>query len=196
MKIYFMFILIFLPFKIFACQDYAPWQKVNKDCKWTKFSESAIQSSILPTLIPTDISKFCPKYSKLNMDEKNKFWVTLISAIARPESNYDPKTTYTEKFVDAHGNYVISRGLLQISIESANQKLYSCQIKKAEDLHTPETNIQCGIKILSALVKKDNSIASYTSTPVGGAKYWSVLRSSKGHLPEITGNTKKLTFCQ
>lgn len=179
-----------------ACEDYASWRKVNKDCSWTTSAEEAAKKSSLSQLTPTDIASFCPNYEKLDTANRNKFWAGLLSAMARPESNYKPEATYTENFTDGSGKKVISRGLLQISIESANQKRYSCGIAKSEDLHVPKINLECGIKILEAWVKNDNVIAAYSKPSRGGGRYWSVLRASNKRLPEITGNTASLPFCK
>ena len=181
----------------FACDDYASWRIVNKDCSWTNAAEKAASESSLSKQIPSDVTKFCPNYQNLGMEQRNKFWVGLVSAMARPESNYKPSATYTEDFPDSSGKKVISRGLLQISIESANQKRYSCGIKKSEDLHDASINLSCGIKILEAWVVNDKVIASYKKGQSrGGGRYWSVLRKSNNHLPEIIGNTSALAFCE
>jgi Transglycosylase SLT domain len=179
------------------CVDYALWRKVNKDCSWTKAAEAAATASSLSKQTPSDIADFCPNYVNLEAERRNMFWAGLLSAVARPESNYKPGATYTENFTDGSGKKVISRGLLQISIESANQKRYACGIKKSEDLHDSTINLSCGVKILESWVVNDNTIASYTDGQArGGGRYWSVLRKSNNHLPEITGNTASLPFCK
>lgn len=193
---YILLIFMVFPLSSQACEDYASWRKANKDCVWTNAAEKAVAASSLATRTPTDVLDFCPNYSALAIDQRNKFWVGLLSAVARPESNYKPETTYTEDFNDSSGKKVISRGLLQISIESANQKLYSCGIKKSEDLQDSIINLQCGVKILDAWVRKDNVIASYTKGQTrGGGRYWSTLRKSNNHLPELVENTSSLPFC-
>jgi hypothetical protein len=179
-----------------AAQDYAAWAKKNSDGTWTAATEAAVASSQLTTAVPTDIQKFCPAYLTRSADDRKIFWVGLLSIVARPESNFKPETKYTENFADAQGNKVVSRGLLQISIESANQKKYSCGIKKAEDLHDPAINLECGVKILDAWIKTDNVIATYgTGAAQGGGKYWSTLREKNKHLPELTKFTKSLKVC-
>lgn len=189
--------LVAFPLVSYACDDYASWRKVNKDCTWTNAAEEAVAASSLPTKNPTDVTDFCPNYSALTTDQKSKFWVGLLSAVARPESNYKPETTYTEDFNDSSGKKVISRGLLQISIESANQKLYGCGIEKSEDLQDSVINLQCGVKILDAWVRKDGVIASYVKgQPRGGGRYWSTLRKSNNHLPELMKSTSSLPFCR
>lgn len=107
-------------------------------------------------------------------------WEGLIPALAFYESTWNPKVTYTENFKDAQGKFVISRGLLQISQESANG--WGCGIKKAEDIHDPKTNIQCGMKIMAGLLK-DSPNPIFGRTPegywIGLARYWSPFRDGK-----------------
>ena len=179
-------------------EDYAAWKLVNKDAEWTRISKITVKHTNLINLIPKDIDKFCPNYQNLNSDEKAKFWVGLISIVTKPESNFDPRQTYTEKTIfDKNGKNVVSRGLLQISQESANA--YGCNIQQEKDLHKPEINLNCGAKILSKLVTKDQVIGTYgpkTNKSTGGGRYWSVLRERKGHFPLITGFTNKLDVCK
>jgi hypothetical protein len=173
--------------------DYAAWAKKDKTGQWTAITEAAVKASPLPKLVPVDVDKFCPGYANLAMDDRMVFWTGLVSIIARPESNFKPETTYTENFTDAHGQLVVSRGLLQISIESANQEAYGCKIKDQKSLHDPAGNLRCGVRILSALVSRDKVIASWGNKPIrGGARYWSTLRESHKHLDELSGFTTHL----
>lgn len=181
-----------------ACaQDYAAWRKVNIDGSWTQAGERSVAATALPDLIPNDIALFCPSYAGLNAAHRTRFWVGLISAMARPESNFKPETKYLEpEITDAAGKNVTSRGLLQISLESANQRAYSCGIDRAEDLHDPAVNLACAAKIMSYWVKKERSIAAQAKPAIGASRYWSTLRAWRHHLPEITGFTKALEFCR
>lgn len=179
-----------------ATTDYAAWAKKEKTGQWTAITEAAVKASELPKLLPEDIDKFCPSYANLTTDDRVVFWTGLVSIIARPESNFKPETTYTEKFVDARGQLVVSRGLLQISIESANQQAYGCKITDKKSLHEPAVNLRCGVRILSALVSRDKVIASWGNKPIrGGARYWSTLRESNNHLAELSGFTTHLKVC-
>ena len=179
-----------------AGDDYAAWAKNNADGSWTAAAEAAVANSALSNSVPTDIENFCPGYFARTREERKIFWVGLVSIIARPESNFKPETKYQEDFVDAQGKKVISRGLLQISIESANQKKYSCGIENAASLHDPRVNIECGVKILAAWVSTDRAIATYgEGLSRGGGRYWSTLREKNRHLPEITKFTKSLPVC-
>ena len=196
MKIVFSAVAILFLSTLATAQDYAAWAKKNTDGSWTAATEAAVANSELSSVVPADIEKFCPAYTNRSAEERRIFWVGLLSILARPESNFKPETKYTESFADAQGNKDGSRGLLQISIESANQKKYSCVIKKAEDLHDPSVNLACGVKILDAWVKTDKVIATYgTGAPRGGGRYWSTLRESKKHLPELTTFARRLKVC-
>ena len=196
MKKLIMFALLTCALSVQA-EDYAAWNKVNKDSVWTQATEVEVKKSNLTKLNPSDIDKFCLNYPNLSDEDKTVFWVGLISIMARPESNFKPESTYIEKtIIDANKKNVVSRGLLQISQESANS--YGCNIKDAKELHNPLINLSCGVKILDKLVTKDNIIGTYgprSQQSTGGGKYWSVLRDRKNHFPEITGFTNKLNVC-
>ena len=189
-------ITVLLPVFCHAQADYAAWSKKNLDGSWTAITEGAVRASALTKSVPTDVANFCPGYASQTDDARLQFWVGLLSAVARPESNFKPETKFQEVFKDSKGEFVVSRGLLQLSIESANQKKYSCGIKKAEDLHDPTTNLRCGVRILDAWVKTDNVIATYGSGPLrGGGRYWSTLREKSKHLPELMNFTNGLKVC-
>lgn len=126
-----------------------------------------------------------------------RFWAGLLSAMAKPESNFKPETTYVEQdILDANKQKVISRGLLQISIESANQKAYGCAIKNAQDLHQVDVNLNCAARIMARWVQKDGHIAAPSRPDAGAARYWSVLRGRNGHLDAISTFTGKMEVCK
>lgn len=178
-------------------EDYGAWKKVNKDGSWTRAAEQAVGATSLATLEPKDIATFCPAYATRDTAQRNQFWAGLLSAMARPESNFKPHTEYEEpKIFGADGKPVISRGLLQISIESANAKAYKCGIKQATDLHKVDVNLNCGARIMAHWVAKDGQVAAPETPPRGGARYWSVLRGARGHLDEISGFTRAMAVCK
>lgn len=177
--------------------DYAAWSEKNRDGSWTRITEQAVARSPLAQLVPADVHHFCPRYASLPAQERSKFWVALFSAMAKPESNFKPQSFYQEKFKDGKGRRVISRGLLQISHESANQPRYACDVKQPHALHDPKVNLSCGVKIMSKWVKTDGVISQPRSSkdPKGGARYWSTLRPQRGHLTKIEQFTSTLPFC-
>lgn len=180
----------------FASLDYAAWAGKNRDGSWTRAAETAVANSPLIRLNPADIRQFCPNYPKLAKPERRKFWVALLSAMSKPESNFEPQAKYRERFADAKGRPVISRGLLQISIESANQKRYDCDIRHPALLHDPVINLACGVRILAKWVSSDGVIASHDADQhQGGGRYWSTLRAGNGKVSAIADFTRQLAFC-
>lgn len=145
---------------------------------------------------PVDAKIFCPNYKNLAESERKQFWAFFISSMAKFESNFDPKEAYTEGFRDSSGRYVISRGLLQISMESS--KGYRCGFTAEKQLHDPMKNLSCGIIILNHWMKKDARIASRLGLSwKGGARYWSVLRAGrKTSYQSIVKWSNDLPFCK
>lgn len=177
-------------------KSYAYWTDNNSSSSWSKYTEQAVISSLLYKTTPKDIASFCPKYNLLKSESRIQFWIGLVSAMAFFESNFDPQAQYVEKFKDTSGKFIISRGLLQLSIESANQTNYSCDIESATDLHKAKVNLTCAVNILSFWVTKDHLISGSDSDIKGGGRYWSVLRPTGSKLNKIKAITKQLTFCK
>ena len=177
--------------------DYAAWSGKNPDGSWTRMTELAVMQSPLVKLVPTDVQSFCPLYASLKQQERSQFWVALFSAMAKPESNFKPQSFYQEKFKDGKGRRVVSRGLLQISHESANQPRYACDVTHPQALHDPKVNLSCGVKIMSKWVQTDGVISQprWSKDPKGGARYWSTLRPQHGKVQSIANFTRQLPFC-
>jgi len=76
---------------------------------------------------------------------------------------------YRERFTDVKGAQVVSRGLLQISIESSQG--YQCGINDAQQLHSAEQNIRCAARILNKWVARDQSIGTGRVEPATGEYY-------------------------
>ena len=86
--------------------NYAAWSAVDKDGLWTLAAEQAVGATSLASQSPGDIRMFCPRYAALGPDARVRFWVTLLSAMAKFESNFQPKTAFTETLKDSKGNSV------------------------------------------------------------------------------------------
>lgn len=133
--------------------------------------------------VPEDYKSFCPEYPNLSPTQRVEFYAHLISTMSKYESAYKTEAVYEES-----GNLlgVISRGLLQISFDSANG--YGCGLKSSQELHDPLINLNCGIIILNRWIgQRDKCIAmGRIGAWRGGARYWSVLRiSNKSAYPGI-----------
>lgn len=133
---------------------------------WDRYLVDAVKSAQLKQ----DIKTPCKKLSV------NDCAAQLISIISKYESSFNPMETYTESFADSSGKKVVSRGLLQISIESANQSAYKCNIKKAQDLHDVKSNLDCGAKIIAYQSNKSGTLMG--EPKLGCAAYFSVCRKS------------------
>jgi hypothetical protein len=158
----------------------ARWEGKHPDGRdWTLFTYKEVSkvAAKLATTTPTDYKDFCPEYKSLSDENKRNFWVYLLSSMAQLESNFNPSLSYREAFRDGSGNYVMSRGLLQISIESGNA--YGCGFKSQSDLNDPYRNLSCGLRVLNKWVVNDKRIAgSVSGSWRGGSRYWSVLRTA------------------
>lgn len=170
----------------------ADWGSGHDD--WIASLESSLEKYGKDMLLaeqPKDASHWCPNFEELTYEKRKQVFITLISAMAKRESGFKPETKYVENFTDSKGQKVISRGLLQISQESANQSAYKCNIKNAEDLHKPDVNLECGVKILNYWIKKDSLIGT---AKLGGGRYWSVMRDTSSSQAYIKG--KVLEVCK
>ena len=186
------------------------WASVPEGADWTDITAKAVDElgSGLIASSPSDVSRFCPQYETLDDEAKRAFWVSLVSAMARPESNFNPAVSFNEydnckypgckdDFTTRDGRKVVSRGLLQMSQESANgYKRFGCEIaiEDEETLHDPETNLRCGVVILARWVSADGQIAKDASPYRGGARYWSVLRRP-GKIAGIQNFTANTSYC-
>lgn len=190
------------PAKVVAKLPALAWSGKHVDAEmWTESLVSYVPKLMSGALevVPVDYRTFCPNFPKLDKSGRVLFYAHLVSKMAQFESGYKPATTYTESFNDARGKPVISRGLLQISIESANS--YGCGFTDAQELHRPYLNIACGLRILDRWIARDGTLAGYNSSIKkwqGGARYWSVLRdlAGKDSYPAIVKYLNGLSICK
>ena len=162
---------------------------------FTALTEKALDTHGAQILesVPKDIEIFCPTYASLGREQRKGVWLMIISAITKFESGYRPQVFLQEKFKNSKNEFVVSRGLLQISSESANG--FGCRITKEAELHDPALNIACGVRILNRTVMKDTVITAHDERWRGGARYWSVLRKART-LGPIQRATRSLASCQ
>jgi hypothetical protein len=173
----------------------AAWDgRTPNAAKFTELTEKALDAlggQILES-VPRDISAFCPKYSELDREGRKGVWLMMISAMAKYESDFRPVASLKENFKNSNGDFVVSRGLMQISIESANG--FGCRIGKEIELHDPATNLSCAVRILNRTVMKDGVVTAHDERWRGGARYWSVLRRPS-RLGPIQQTTRSIASC-
>jgi hypothetical protein len=174
----------------------ARWETKNRDgAAWSQYvyDQLPVLGANILARDPADITNFCANYSNLNISDKKNFWVYMLSAMSERESAQNPATTYTESFKDVNGKYVVSTGLLQISIESANG--YGCGFTSQSQLTDPERNLACGIRILNRWIGGDGVVSGKSGSGWrGGARYWSTLRTGTS-LSAIQGWTQAQRMC-
>ncbi len=179
----------------------AQWDSKPEGRQWTKQTHEAVEQygANLISTVPKDADLYCKSYKDLNPTDRRSFWVSLISSLAEYESNYDPDVTFDETTVDPKmltraGKPIISRGLLQISKESANG--YGCGIKEARQLHDAKTNISCGVRIFDRWVSRDGVISGRVNGKWrGAARYFSPFRSAT-KLAHMQAKAKEQPFCR
>lgn len=165
--------LIFLSLLI-SCQEMPTIvETTKKPLEWSKDHKTYddyIYKSISKISFPDDSINLCKTISKAEC------LAQLLSIMAKYESSFNTDAKYLESFRDSKGHRIMSRGLLQLSQESANQSAYSCGISNAKQLHNPEKNIDCAVKIMNYWIKKDKVFIGPNKQ--GCARYWSVCRES------------------
>jgi hypothetical protein len=145
-----------------------------------------LNDSILPK---EDIQLLCPNYFKATADEKIAFWVLVIAAMAKFESNFNPNSRFKEP---APLN-VYSEGLLQLSyVDKANHKDLKLELDSSKNnILDPKINLQSGVKILGKQLLKRKTL--FTSKHY----YWSVLTNKKAEIIKFfQSNSTKFTFCK
>lgn len=170
----------------------ANWDHLPQAKEWTEILDKALEKhgqEMIRVDKVIDAAMWNSSFVGMSYTQRKQFFIMLISSMAEFESKFDPKCVYEEGFEDSQGNPVMSRGLLQLSKESVNQKAYGGNIKDPKELHDVKTNLECAVKILNYWIPKDKCIGS---GKLGGARYWSVLRDSSKSQPKIRAKTKLL----
>ncbi|WP_413577685.1 murein L,D-transpeptidase catalytic domain family protein [Bdellovibrio sp. HCB290] len=153
----------------------------------------------------TDMNQFCPKYAKLNNNQRANVWAQLFVAMARYESAYNPLSRMHETTMGTDNvtkKPVYSEGLLQLSYQdtqwnkwckfdwSKDKNLSSTSPKKT--ILDPYINLHCGVGIMA------KQIASKKAIAIKSGVYWSVLKPGGKYnkLTSIKSMVKSLPFCQ
>ena len=194
------------------------WEGKHSEARiWSQHLVKTLTVSRLPSEIPSDIKEFCPKYPQLGEVDRIEVWAQLLSKMTERESKFNPKAfmyecnksknvygknaRYDSKrgwcMTGGHkddGGYVISRGLLQMSLATA--KSYGCDIQSASDLHDAKKNLSCAHTIMVKWVRDDKRLAGKVGTKWrGGARYWSVLRAKSRSYPVVREYMRSLKVC-
>jgi hypothetical protein len=150
----------------------------------------AVHGKELYSVKPMDYKDFIKEWPSTK-EGLTIFWSNILIEMSKYESGWKTATQYKESFKGSDGEYIISRGLYQLSHSSA--KAYGCPLPKPESLHDPKLNIECAVVILNRWVGRDGRIAGKANGKwLGGARYWSVLRQEVGVPKKSTDAIKKV----
>lgn len=182
---------------------------------WDMIVRFDVTQSLVSFNKASDISRFCPGYSKLDQAGQIEVWSHLIVAIAKYESDYSPYSNMVEttQGIDpSTGLPKKSEGLLQLSYQDRGNysSIPECQLLnwskdksldyQKRSIVDPKINLDCGIKIMAHLVSRDGLVADgHAGSAKGLARYWSVVRTPDSYgshkLNEIIALTKKAPGC-
>jgi len=90
----------------------------------------------------------CKGYNYATDEEKKQFWILFLSAVSKPESNFNPMEEYKET------DGTTSTGMLQIDPAASNRwcGILSKDMKKSNfgmsDMRNPTTNLKCGLLMM------------------------------------------------
>lgn len=186
-------------------QEQLAWEREGKGhSTWTTHLRKIVGASTLAGYPAVNMEKVCPNYHNLPVKHKPEVWAQLISIMAKYESGFKPETTFTEPDIhDAKGIKVVSTGLLQISVESANS--YGCGIT-FEGLKNWEKNLTCAVLIMEKNVARngqafDKKKVMFKGKPQsrwqGASAYWSVAREGVSNsFPKVQKYMMNLNHCK
>lgn len=179
---------------------------------WEPAYSTYIVEHVTDTMLKFPAPSFCPKWASLNDAEKRDFWAAVLESTAYAESGFNRLNMYREDSQSVNGvtgKRNVSEGLLQVSYgdwecpglfdyekdkagfledyaslnQAKNQGEGSSKHPERSILN-PYINLQCGINIWDALIKKKGNAPALTSI---GLLYWSTLNPGGSSL---AGKTK------
>lgn len=162
-----------------------PAAPVRYTSKFTPSDQSALVAAIQASTLmagtaPSDLLAWGCKAT----EDRTQCYLSIFSALAGFESDYNPNEKYVEKFPDDADNLQISAGLLQLSFDDAKNN--GCAFKTAADVYVSPLNLACGVLIAQKWVKKDGVIygeyackdddGKPTTCYLGMGRYWGTMR--------------------
>lgn len=160
------------------------WDHRPEATLWTTKALAAIDGhpADLPDVVPADIATWCPGYADAAEDEREAFWVGLMSALAKHESTWNPRAS------GGGGQWI---GLLQISPATARH--YGCEATTTAELKDGAANLSCAVRIAAVQVRRDGLVAGGGAQGMG--RDWAPFRSSSKRA-EMAGWTRAQSYCQ
>lgn len=127
------------------------WSHRSEADRWSRAALTALRShaSVLPRMVPKDISDWCPAYVTNDTSGREAFWIGLLSTLAKHESTYRPTA------VGGGGKWY---GLLQIL--PATARGYRCNAQSRDALKNGAANLQCALRIMAVTVPRDGVVSA------------------------------------
>lgn len=130
---------------------------------WGVYSLSLIQGKpeSFGNNVPDDITKWCPRYPKMNKEQRDMYWVWILMSMASSESSCDPSQD------NPNAPNGTAKGLFQV---------WKPVCPKARNLSRANENIQCAVDLLAKEMQNRDTLMTPTSKGSEGT-YWGPLRS-------------------
>jgi len=170
-----------------ARSDWVPemrWDHRDGAEAWTRATMAAVEAAGLPEVLPEDIAAWCPAYARGDGTRRAAFWVGVLSALARYESNHDPRA------VGGGGLYY---GLLQIMPSTARQ--YGCEARTGDALRDAQANLACAVRISAENVIRDEAVARDDGRNAGLARDWGPMTVASRR-EEMAAWTRSQDYCE
>ena len=160
------------------------WDARPEAGAWTAATLAAVAryDSVLAGTVPGDIKAWCPGYAKNGLDERRAFWAGVLSALAKPESGWNPRAS------GGGGRYI---GLLQISPQTARAN--GCAATSTAGLKDGAANLTCGVQIMARQVGQDGVVAGNGRQGLG--RDWGPVNKAASRAA-IAGWTAKQSYCR
>jgi hypothetical protein len=181
------------------------WESASDTNKvWSDYTFQIIEGLFADFDKCQDITRIRPDYKSLSRTQKINVWGELISAIALPESGWNPIAEMVETtFKDPDpvtGKPVRSEGLLQLSYQdkvyypklpcrfdwNADKDFPVRDIRKT--IMNPKINLEFGINVMANQIRRTGKII------LTNGVYWSVIRENSQKIEPITLMVRNLKF--
>ncbi|MDJ0822071.1 MAG: lytic transglycosylase domain-containing protein [Paracoccaceae bacterium] len=128
----------------------ARWGTGGGRIAWSMAVLSALRghAQALPKMTPKDIASWCPAYPNAGTQQREAFWVGLVSSLVKHESTFRPTA------VGGGGKWY---GLTQIL--PATARGYGCRARTGAALKHPGDNLSCAMRIMAVTVPRDGVVS-------------------------------------
>lgn len=170
------------------------WDGQNaQSSDWNIHTFNAIgdSGSNLLSKTPTDIAEFCPQFGNLNDEGKKMFWISLVAAVTKHESNFDPSSS---QVVPGPLGNIIKRGLTRIDLDRA--QVHKCNASQSTDLENSQINLECAIIMMDYWINTEDYISRAVANGgfQGAARVWPSLQGGNS-LQDIKNITSSNEVC-